>query len=408
VGSPAIKSTRAPRQVVNSYQRDENRRVQTALNYFGFPAGPADGVIRPSSRAAVTQYQASLGFAPTGVLMEHEKLFLTSSYERALVGGPQAAQIMATSGQGTRGLLLAYRQEQLGVATVAAPVAPPVVAQPVVVPPAVVEAAAPPAVAPAAPEAAPAAPVVEVAAKAVVPSFMPAASEASLAGLCNRVTMAMSTNLGPITSFDLALDDPDPMQVLDEQFCLARSHAIDQANSLIAAVEGFTPKEMRTQCEAFAPTMARFTADLAGRPPSAVTAEVRDFLDGTGADPAQMSGTGRICLGIGYSTDNAELGLASALVLTALGEAAYGELVGFQVVNGYGVPADCDCGLNWTTEALDALRNGSRPLVADPDGEHVELVAYAVDALRAPDEDAPIAVNAAPADAGGFALPKAP
>jgi hypothetical protein len=82
--------------------------------------------------------------------------------------------------------------------------------------------------------------------------------------------------------------------------------------------------------------------------------------------------------------------------------------VGFQVVNGYGVPADCDCGLNWTTEALDALRDGSRPLVADPDGEHVELVAYAVDALRAPDEDAPIAVTAAPADAGGFALPKAP
>jgi hypothetical protein len=36
------------------------------------------------------------------------------------------------------------------------------------------------------------------------------------------------------------------------------------------------------------------------------------------------------------------------------------------------------------------------------------IAAYAVDALRAPDEDAPIAVNAAPADAGGFALPKAP
>ena len=35
---------RAPRQV-NSYQREENRRVQTALNYFGFTAGPADGVM---------------------------------------------------------------------------------------------------------------------------------------------------------------------------------------------------------------------------------------------------------------------------------------------------------------------------------------------------------------------------
>ena len=68
------------------------------------------------------QYQATLGFPPTGVLMEHEKVFLTASYERAVVGGPQAAQIMAASGQGTRGLLLAYRQEQLGLP--AAPVAP--------------------------------------------------------------------------------------------------------------------------------------------------------------------------------------------------------------------------------------------------------------------------------------------
>ena len=121
------------------------------------------------------------------------------------------------------------------------------------------------------------------------------------------------------------------MQVLDEQFCVARSHAIDQANSLIAAVEGFTPDEMRTQCEAFAPTMARFADDLAGRAPAEVAAEVRGFLDGTGAQPAQMSGTARVCLGIGYSTDNADLALASALVLAALGEGAYGELVGFQI-----------------------------------------------------------------------------
>ena len=37
----------------NSYQRDENRRVQTALNYFGFTAGPVgrgDGRRRAAPR----------------------------------------------------------------------------------------------------------------------------------------------------------------------------------------------------------------------------------------------------------------------------------------------------------------------------------------------------------------------
>ena len=101
---------RAP-VVVNSYQRDENRRVQTALNYFGFNAGPVDGVMggasRGGDRANTRRPSASCRLACS---MEHEKMFLTSSYERAVVGGPQAAQVMAASGQGTRGLLLAYRR----------------------------------------------------------------------------------------------------------------------------------------------------------------------------------------------------------------------------------------------------------------------------------------------------------
>ena len=105
-------------------------QVQTALNYFGFPAGTVDGVMGGNSRAAIGQYQATLGYPATGVLSEYERAFLTTSYDRAMVGGPQAAQIMA-SGQGTRGLLLAYRQEQAGVpAPMPQPAAPPVIAAP--------------------------------------------------------------------------------------------------------------------------------------------------------------------------------------------------------------------------------------------------------------------------------------
>jgi len=386
-------------QVVDSYQRNENRRVQTALNYFGFSAGPADGVMGPASRSAVASYQASVGFAPTGMLMEHEKVLLTSSYERAVVGGPQAAQIMAASG-GPRGLLLAYRQEQLGM-----PVAPMQMA-PVPVPPVVMQAAAPPV---AAQVAAPA-PVIELvqpvptasppavvtraaAASTLVPSFMPAPSAESLATRCNGVMMGVGGAAA------------DPSRVLDEQFCVARSHAIDQANSLMAAIDDFTPDEMRTQCEAFTPTMVPYAAALAGRDPAEVAREVRAFLHGTGAQTAQMSGTARVCLGIGYATDNAELAVGSALALVALGEMPYAELVGYQLANGYGVPAGCSCGLEWTGAAMEALGEGARPLVADPSSARRDAVTAALMTLGG-SLDEPAVVKANANGTGGFALPK--
>lgn len=410
---------------VPNYQREENRRVQTALNYFGYNAGYADGVIGGGTRAAISQYQASLGWSPTGVLMDNERYFLTSSYERALAGGSQATQVIAASG--TRGLLLAYRQEQLGQPIVAAQ--PPAVVAPVPVviqpPAAVVPAPTVPSVVAPIPVVLPPAsmPVVEAASTSVpaspqtraaaMPNFMAnAAHPATPGALCNSVAAAASKNGGTIEFFDVAFSDVDPGVILDEQFCAARAASIAQAESLVSAIDGFTPAEMRTQCEAFAPTMAKFTSALAGRSPEEVNRDVRAFLDGTGMDPAQMNATARICLGIGYSTDNAQLALGSALVLTALGEEPYGELVGYQVLKGYGVPADCDCGLGWMSTAVDSLKAKATPLVADPSGDRLELLEYAVSAVGGGgDESAPTTAVVAPAAgqaAAAFGLPKAP
>jgi len=47
-----------PRSTMSSATREQNRQVQTSLNYFGFPAGSPDGVMGQRSRAAVAQYQA--------------------------------------------------------------------------------------------------------------------------------------------------------------------------------------------------------------------------------------------------------------------------------------------------------------------------------------------------------------
>lgn len=78
---------------VNTAAREQNRQVQTSLNYFGFPAGGADGVLGQRSRAAIAQYQAHLGFPATGQLTPYERDFLVSSYNRAQIGGPQVIRV---------------------------------------------------------------------------------------------------------------------------------------------------------------------------------------------------------------------------------------------------------------------------------------------------------------------------
>jgi peptidoglycan hydrolase-like protein with peptidoglycan-binding domain len=379
---------------VSSYQREENRQVQTALNYFGFPAGVADGVLGANSRAAIGQYQAFLGYPPTGALTEYEKVFLTSSYQRAIVGGPQTAQTIAAGGQGSRGLLLAYRQEQMGVP--AAPAAPaPATPAPVI------EAAAPPAEAPTVeqPE------TVAAEAETGLPSFMPGDAAASVASYCNRVSLATGVNGGFVTAAAMT----DPMQALGEQFCLARTYAIERGESLAGTVQGFTMAEMETQCDAFAPSMSGYQARLASQDPAEVRAALQDFVASTGVAPAQMSGSARICLGLGYQGDDAEVALASALVLVGLGEEAYGELLGHHLVNGFATPKRPDRGVEWLDAAASALAAGATPLVASGADTHVALIEQAVAQLTGAEPE-PVLQDAAAAPPAGqvFALPVAP
>ena len=100
---------------VSSAQREENRMTQTALNYFGFNAGGADGVMGSRSRAAVSQYQAHMGWPATGHIQSHEREMLHSFYSRAQVGGPEVVKAMQRNPQGVRGLLTAWRDERMGI-----------------------------------------------------------------------------------------------------------------------------------------------------------------------------------------------------------------------------------------------------------------------------------------------------
>ncbi len=101
-----------------------------------------------------------------------------------------------------------------------------------------------------------------------------------------------------------------------------------------------------------------------------------------------MSGSARICLGIGYRADNAEVALASALVLVGLGEEAYGELLGHHLMNGFATPKRPDRGIEWLDDAGQALEAGASPLVANGSQAHAALLQQAVAELTGRPADA--------------------
>ena len=338
---------------LSSATRTQNREVQTSLNYFGFPVGTPDGALGPKSRAAIAEYQVTMGFPGTGQLNDFERDVLVSSYYRAQSGGAATATLMATNPRGAKGVLIAWKDERLGIGLPqgtlangtglgAATFAAPVVAG---------------ALAPAMPtfQAAPVVPALPVA--TALPSFLAqGASSVSLASMCSQVSVATSTNGGYMTQLNMT----DPTFALSEQFCIARGYAIAQSDDMVSKVAGFTPQQIAEQCASFAPVMKDHVAAISLRPRAAVIDGVMGFVTSSGMAPAQLAGTAKICLGIGYKVDNAELALGSALLLGVMGERAYGELVGHHLAQGIGATPRPDLALAWFEAALG---DPSEPIV---------------------------------------------
>lgn len=381
------KRQAAPQRVTragqSTAQREANREVQVALNYFGFPVGTPDGSIGPRSRAAIGEYQAVLGYPPTGQLTEYERTLLVGSYHRGIAGGGSTMQLAAQNPMGMRGLLVAWRDEAAGV--------PPVAASPFA--PGGSVAAAVEAVAPAAPAPAPAG--------SAMPSFLGGvAVQASLASQCNTVSLTTATNGGFVTAASMT----DPGQALAEQFCLARTYAISEGEQMAAKVPGFTPAQIAEQCQGFGPAMKEQIAGLSLKPAAAVLGDVQGFALGTGMAPAQLAATAKICLSVGYRTDNMEVAIASALLLTTLGEGAYAELLGHHLAQGFGAARRPDLALGWYDMGLTAVAGGT-PVFAPGQPERAELIRRAAYALggRADPMPAPV-----PAALPSFTVPAAP
>lgn len=359
----------------------EGRNIQASLNYFGFNAGAVDGQLGRKTRNAVSQYQAYLGYPVTGQLSAFEQNLLVSSYNRAQAGGYATQQLVASNIDGTRGLLKSYRAEMAGQTTSVAAAAPSttiVVAPQAVAPqPQASLAATAPAAAPLAAAAGLAAAVAPAPAANALPNFLGAGTQASLASHCNTVSLITNTNGGFTTLANMS----DPNVALNEQFCLARTYAIAKSEELVRKIQGFTPDQIAQQCNGFGPAMKDQVASLSLKQRDAVVADVSSFVLSTGMSPAQLAGTARICLGVGYRTDNMDVALGSALLLYAMGEGVYGELMGHHLSQGFGPAKRVDMAAAWYEAGLNAADTGAAAVFVPGQPERTEIIRQA--ALRA-------------------------
>ncbi|MGR3762134.1 peptidoglycan-binding domain-containing protein [Roseobacteraceae bacterium NS-SX3] len=465
----AAARSRARPNAAYSAARAQNRETQVALNYFGFPAGSADGVLGRRSRAAISQYQAYMGFPATGRLSPYERDFLVSSYSRAQIGGPQVIQAMQGP-KGTRGLLHTWRDEATG----SRPAASSYGGLPVEVSQAVDEIAASaepsaeqllqrsgflqladlngdgrndyvidtsvsgssfwcgavhcsvmvfastpqgyqrndflargvtpasftcsqgscrmaeaggtPAPAPqpvAEPQgsgqvmASVEAPAGQAAnplgSLSLIPQQAAASAPASLTSHCSKVSLLTSSNGGYATVANMT----DPELALGEQFCLARSYAINSGEARLGKIQGVTQAQADSQCDSLGAALRPFLARLGSEGSPVLMAEVQKFALESKLSLEQLAGTAEICLFSGYRRDNMEVALGSALLLAAIGRRPYGELIGHHLALGFGAGKASGPAQDWYNVAVSALASGAEPAFAPGQPERAELIRVA-------------------------------
>ena len=305
---------RPSNRAVPTAEREQNRRVQSALTYFNWNGGTVDGSLGSRWRAAISQYQAAMGFPADGQMDDFEREFLLNSHQRAVasMGMPPYDRIYVL--QGPKGLLRAFRNEQLGLPTEAPPVSEP----------------------------------------SLSPDRVPL-----MTTRCNSVAALSVTNGGPATAASLT----DANLALDEQFCLARTYAVSEANRLLGAMPGIIPEQVEQVCAGLVPFLKGVTENAGRKAPTQVREEAAAMLAGAGQSPDQLVSTGTICLGTGYRVDDVEMAFASAVMLAAAGQPAVGELVGHHLRLGFGTEANPARGTEWVTEAVAILESGSTPVI---------------------------------------------
>ena len=390
-----VRTTRVVRPTIPATQ--QGRETQTALNYFGYNAGAVDGQIGGGTRSAIERFQGTMGYPINGrEFSSYQFDYLMDAYYWATTGG--AGQ----TGMRGQALLFAYRDQQNGTGTLQSgflpqqgnPVQP---ATTVIVNP------PPQQVVPAATVVPP--PTFAVAAPVPVPQAMPnmfanGQPTASLANTCNSVMLQTSSNGGYVTLASMT----DPGAALSEQFCVARTYAMSRGEELTRSIVGLTQAQIAEQCGAFSTMLSSEIDQVSLIGPAQLEPEVRTFAIGIGMPPADLVNTARVCLSVGYRQDDMRMAVGSALMLVAMGEPAYGELLGHHLREGFGTTTRPDLGMQWYNAALTALETGAPPAFMPGQPERLQLVRQATLQLNR-GRAIPVPVPAAQPVPVGDALP---
>ena len=371
-----------------SYQRQQNREVQSALNGFGFDAGGVDGVLGQRSRAAISNYQAYMGYPATGYLEDYQRGTLVGAHQRLQAGGG-AAYPEVVANEGTRGLLKAfadpnyanrYRQNNAGVQSAgyqdnnafadqgqannygSVPVAN-------------------------APMQAPA---------SLAPLDLSLGqAPTSMASHCELVTGMTQANQGMV----LASNITDPDQALGEQFCEARAYAITQSQSIMANARQ-SEDQLSTACTQIADAMAPATAQISGQDVKLVATSAQEIANGLfNNDMNSASSYGQICLGLGYRQDDAKMALGAATVLLATGQLPYAEVMGHHLRWGFGTARAPQASKIWYDTALASMEEGGQPVFVPSKAAERNAV------IKASLKAAPVQAPMQAASGGGLSLP---
>jgi hypothetical protein len=81
---------------------------------------------------------------------------------------------------------------------------------------------------------------------------------------------------------------------------------------------------------------------------------------------------------MGYRQDNMDTAVGSALMLVAMGEPAYGELIGHHLREGFGVQQRRDLAMQWYDASLSALDAGSQAVFLPSQTDRPQLLRAAM------------------------------
>jgi len=341
------------------------RETQLALNYFGFNAGAVDGQIGAGTRSAIERYQRAMGYPVNGSqFSEYQFDYLMDAYYWGQNGGSGQTGLVGQP------LLFAYRDSREGRAPLPATAQQGFPQQPattVIVNPQAQPAPAQPA------------PGILASTTPAVPNlFANSSPTISLANACNGVMLQTSTNGGYVTLANMT----DPDFTLSEQFCVARTYAMARGEEMMRDINGLTQAQVTEQCGQFADIFSTQIDQVSVMGQAEVLPQAANVAMGSGMPPADLTSTARVCLSVGYAQENMRMAVGSALALAAMGESAYGELLGHHLREGFGTTTRPDLAAQWYNASLSALEQGAQPAFMPGQPERTQLLRSATMMLQ--------------------------